>query len=245
MTHPVGLVWYGESPHAWVHDLPGCVAGGADRAALESMLPVAIAEHVAWLREHGEPCDESTDWDIAEEITAGQHRQDFLFEGDRAPVSDADLERFLARAEFARADLLAALRGMPDAVVDWMPPETAFAMYDPWAPEPRSIRDLIRHVLQLELFYRGSLRDGPAPGIAERVGDPGDERRLTIEALRALSPDDRVRVFAPLHPGSGTPGEWTLRKALRRMISHDRAHAAEIVQRRTWILLGPPVLRLA
>jgi predicted RNase H-like HicB family nuclease len=243
MSHPVGLVWYGASPQAWVLDLPGCVAGGADRATLESMLPVAIAEHLAWLREHGEPCDESTRWEVAEELTAGQHRQDFVFGGDRAPVSDADLDRYLARAEFARADLLAALRGVPDAVLNWAPPDTAFATYDAWAPEPRSIRDLLRHVLQLEVFYRGSLRDGTAPGIVERVGEPGDERRLTVEALRDLAPADRARVFGPLHPGSDTPGEWTLRKVLRRMISHDRAHAAEIVQRRTWILLGPPVLR--
>jgi hypothetical protein len=209
------------------------------------MLPVAIAEHLAWLREHGEPCDDATDWEIAEELTAGGHRRDFLFDGDRAPVTDVDLDRYLARAEFARADLLAALRGVPAAVLDWTPPETAFATYDPWAPEPRSIRDLVRHVLQLEVFYRGSLRDGAAPGIFDRVGEPADERRMTIEELRALAPADRARVFRPLHPGSDTPGEWTLRKALRRMISHDRAHAAEIVQRRTWILLGPPVLRLA
>lgn len=243
MAHRVELVWYGSALQAWVHDLPGCVAGGADRAALESMLPVAIGEHLAWLREHDEPCDASTDWEVVEEMTAGQHRQDFLFDGDRAPVSDTDLDRYLARAEFARADLLAALHGVPDAVLDWTPPETAFAMYDAWAPEPRSIRDVVRHVLQLEVFYRASLRDGPAPGIFERVAEPADERRQTVEALRGLARADRARVFRPLHPGSETPGEWTLRKALRRMISHDRAHAAEIVQRRTWILLGPPALR--
>jgi hypothetical protein len=32
----------------------------------------------------------------------------------------------------------------------------------------------------------------------------------------------------------------TIRKVLRRLISHDRDHAAEILQRRTWLLLGVP-----
>jgi hypothetical protein len=33
-----------------------------------------------------------------------------------------------------------------------------------------------------------------------------------------------------------------VRKLARRIITHERGHAAEIMQRRTWILLGVPEL---
>ncbi len=39
---------------AYVPDLPGCIATGADRAETEANMREAIAAHVALLREYGE-----------------------------------------------------------------------------------------------------------------------------------------------------------------------------------------------
>jgi hypothetical protein len=96
--------------------------------------------------------------------------------------------------------------------------------------------------VQFDVYYREGLRDGPAAGISQTVEDPATEGARTAAALRSLADADLGRVFRPLRPGQHQSEEWTVRRAARRMIAHERAHAAEILQRRTWVLLGTPAL---
>jgi predicted RNase H-like HicB family nuclease len=240
MSRRVGLVTDEAYVHAWVLDLPGCIVGGTNLSEVEQMLPVAIAEHVTWLRTHGEVIDASGTWAVAESIDSPPG--DFCFAGDRAPLDSDELEVNIARMGYARADLLAELEPLPDVILDWEPPASAFASFDPWAPNVRTIRGLARHVFQFEIYYREGLRDGPAKGIFEDVTDPAADRSSTVAALRACTANDRVRIYRPLRPGQSVAEEWTVRKVLRRIISHERAHAAEITQRRTWLLLGLPTV---
>lgn len=243
MTHPVGLVSYGAEFHAWVLDLPGCIAGGRDAEAVAQKLPLAIAEHAAWLQQHGERVDASTAWEVVERIDAGTQADgdgDFCFADDRRPLPREERETCIARLEFARADLLGLVAALPDVILDWAPPRSSVASFDAWAPETRSIRDIVGHVLSFEIFYRDSLQDGPARGIFEAVADAAAERKTTLALLRSLSDEQRARVYHPVRPGATAPGRWTMRKAMRRMLAHERAHAAEIQQRRTWILLDVP-----
>jgi len=240
LTHPVGLVDDGSRLLAWVLDLPGCVAGARDREGLDAALSLAIAEHTAWLRTQGEAIAESLDWRIAERVDAREAPGDPCFAAERASVTPHELATFIARLRRARQDLLDAVADLPPAVLDWAPPLSAMHAIDPWAPHARTMRQIASHVVRFEIYYRDGLRDGPAKGIFERPGDPGTERARTLALLDALRDDDRHRVFRPLRPGQSAPEQWTVRKFVRRMISHDRAHAAEIIQRRTWILLGVP-----
>lgn len=243
MTHPVGLVDYGDTLHAWVLDLPGCIAGARSEGELAPTLDLAIAEHCGWLRRHGEDIAIDTAWRIAERVDGCAYDGvggEFCFRAEQGAMSRDELDRGIARMGYARAGLGAAIGGLPGAVLDWAPPRSAFGAFDAWAPEVRTIRDVARHVLELEAYYRGGLADGPAAGIFGAVGGMDDERRITVDALRALDDDARARVYRPVRPGRSVAEEWTVRKALRRMISHERAHTAEIVQRCTWILLGAP-----
>ncbi len=243
MTYRVGLVSYGTESHAWVLDLPGCIAGGRDAEALARALPLVIAEHVAWLQQHGERVDAATAWEAVERIDARTQADadgDFCFADDERPSSRAELESWIARLEFARADLLGLVAALPEAILDWVPPRSSVAAFDAWATETRSIRDIVRHVLSFEVFYRDGLKDGPARGIFEPVADAAAARNTTLALLRSLSDEQRARLYRPIRPGVAAPGHWTVRKAVRRMIAHERAHAAEIQQRRTWILLGVP-----
>jgi hypothetical protein len=240
MTHKVGVVRHERFVHGWVLDLPGCIVGGQDVAEAEGKLPLAIAEHVGWLRAHGEAIESDDTWEIVEtkDAVAG----DALFDFERAPMPAEELDSLVRRLGHARTELLASIDGVPDAVLDWEPPRAAFASFDTWAPEVRTIRGVARHVFQFEPYYRDGLRDGPAAGIYEQVADPATEHARTVERLRSLSEDERSRVWRPLRPGQSAPEEWTVRKVARRIISHERVHAAEIVQRRTWVLLGIPSL---
>jgi hypothetical protein len=155
-------------------------------------------------------------------------------------MTAGDVGRLIRRAGYARDDLLRAVALLPDRVLDWQPPRSAFASFDAWAPDVRSIRELVHHALQLEAFYRGSLVDGPAVGVFERVRDAAAERGATNDLLRSLDPSSLARVYQPLHPGRTEASDWTVRKVMRRIISHDRVHHAEVLQRRSWLLLGVP-----
>ncbi len=239
MTHTIGMADYGDFRHAWVLDLPGCIVGGQTIGAIESMLPIVIAEHIGWLASHGEQIEHHGDWRIVETLD-GIAKPDFCFDAEKIALTPGELDVLIRRMSYARDDLMAALAPLTDVVVDWTPPASAFESFDAWAPEARSIRGLVTHVLQLEAFYRGALTDAAAPGIYESVSNPEKERARTVNAFRAMDGEALSRVYRPRHPGQPVGGEWTIRKAVRRIISHERAHTAEIEQRRTWLLLGVP-----
>lgn len=241
-AHRVGLVQYPAFLHAWVLDLPGCIAGGRDIYALGRLLPLVIAEHGAWPR-HGEQIETLPSWEIVEQVDAGAFAGaggEFCFGWEQAPLTAEELERGIARMQYARADLLDACLHLPDAILDWAPTVVDTSSFDAWAPEARTIRDIVEHVVQLEIYYRDSLHDSLARGIFERTGDPAAERAHTVALLRSLMDDERTRTFRPIHPSRDVAEEWTGRKVLRRIIAHERAHTAEIMQRRTWLFLGLP-----
>jgi hypothetical protein len=212
--------------------------------AIERLLPRLIAEHVAWLRQHGERADLLTTWDVVERIDGNAFASaggEFCFAWERTPMAVEELERGISRMEYARADLLDAIQHLPDMILDWAPSAVDTRSFDAWAPEARTIRGIVEHVLQLEVYYRDSLRNGPASGIFERTDDPATERARTLAQLRSLTDEQRSRVYRPTRPSRNVAEEWTVGKVLRRIISHERAHTAEIVQRRTWLLLGLPL----
>jgi len=241
MKHHVGLVMYESSLHAWVLDLPGCVTGGRDLDEAAEKLPLVLAEHVGWLRAHGEESEDSREWEVAEEVAGSTLAGgDALFAAEREALSIEELEMLVRRMDHARSDLLSAIDGVPDTVLDWAPPTTAFVSFDAWAPGVRTIRDVAQHVFRFEIYYRDGLRNGQAAGIFEPVAEPARDRAQTVELLRSLSDAGRSQSYRPVRPGQSMPEEWTVRKVVRRVISHERAHTAEVVQRKSWVLLGTP-----
>jgi hypothetical protein len=237
---------HGPRAHAWGHPLPGAAAGARDVEGLAAVLPLTIAEHLAWLRGHGETFAPADEWEIVETIDGtalGATGGEFCFAHDCAPLKRAELERLIARMEWSRAGLVASVDGLPDALLDWAPPASSYASFDAWAPEVRTIREIIGHVLQLEVYYRDGLSDGPARGIFERVADRASERAITLERLRAMTDDARSRVYMPVRPARTVAEPWTVRKLIARVIAHERMHTAEVQQRLAWLLLGVPKVR--
>ncbi len=241
--HRVGLVRYSGQVHGWVLSLPGCIAGAPSLDELDGPLRLAIAEHACWLRSRGEQASGDVNWEVVEQIdgealaaTGGE----FCFEDYRRPLSQDELEGGLRALAHARRDLVTATEDLANEVLHWAPPREAFRRFDAWAPEVRTIRDVARHVLELEAYYRAGLRDGPAAGIFERVSTPWDEHAVTVACLSELDAEGLSRSYWPVRPGRRQPEEWTVRKVLARLISHERVHTAEIWQRRSWVLLGTP-----
>ncbi|HIE37753.1 MAG TPA: DUF664 domain-containing protein [Anaerolineae bacterium] len=229
---------------AHVPDLPGCIVRASDRDEALRRVPEAIRETLAWLRRHGEavPTEEKpVEIEIAaESIGFGPFDPGdaaALFPPDREPVSPEEMERAFRFMAYARADLLALVRDLPDELLDWQPDERSF-----------SIRRLLRHVGNAEEWYVSRLvppetlppewkhdEEMPVFEFLEM------ERRTAIARLRQLTQEERAGVFYPAR-WTGHPEEpWTARKVLRRFLEHEREHTAqvrEILDRRRRHLLS-------
>jgi predicted RNase H-like HicB family nuclease len=233
---------------AWgqVFDLPGCTATAPSIAELEALFPLAAAEHLAWLGRHGEAIDLNSDIeiDVVERVdVAKSDAQDgeFCYDDDLRPLSDAEIAHGLRLMAYAREDLLAAIEDLPDEILDWRPPKSAMGRIDPWQPEPLTIREVVRQIASSASYYRNCLRDGPIADEPHEIAhDLIAQRAKSIATFTALSAEHRGRMFLPQTPWGAKPEHWTPRKTLRRIIAHERFHTAEIIQRKTWVLLGVP-----
>src|SRR3990170_2391162 len=123
MTYRVGIARRADgSADAWVLDLPGCRAAGGSVDDVRALLPVVVAEHVAWLQAHGESVATDAGLSVVEEIDG---RGEFVFEADKEPVGDADRERAPRRAGSAQDALTARGRPLPALVLAGRPPASS------------------------------------------------------------------------------------------------------------------------
>lgn len=213
-----------------VAELPGCFARADSRDAAERQIPNAIREFLCWLADHGEVTTEWHDDEIRiAGITAGtgpfEHGDAaMLLPDEREPLTDADLERAIRLAGYSRADLLATVVDLDDATLDRQP-----------APDAMSIRQILRHIGNAEEWYVSRLVD-PGRLPPEWEGDDrlpifdflDMERRTVVEQLRALSSNAREQVFYPTRWTRHLDEPWTARKALRRLLEHEREHLSQI-----------------
>jgi hypothetical protein len=246
-TYRVGAGDFGDHVEGWVFDLPGCQTVGPDRDAALALLHVVIAEHLSWLDGHGEVTRDAFPFEVKviEEVNVAEldvGGGEFCFADDLRPATPNDVERTIRRLGFARKDLIELVRPLPDTVLDWVPPPSALRI-DDWAPEVRSIRAILQHVAGADGYYARNVGSTPWPELTDSDRtDLFSQRQRAITRLRALTEDDRSRLFKH-RPG---PEEhWTVRKALRRFIAHERFHTREIEQRLAWLLLGVPVFQEA
>jgi hypothetical protein len=247
MRYRVGLAISENETNATVFDLVGCASVAPDRSSLLEILPVAIAEHVAWLQRHGESAPNDAEFEVTEEVDVSQSEAadgEFVFDADRQ--AEDEIEMSIRAMNHATSDLLAVVEPLPERILDWRPPESAMAKIDAWQPGVKTIREIASELPAGERYYRQGLREGPEPPEPELEWyDRSLQRERTIERLRGLSPDERGKVFLVTRSWQDRPEHWTARKAIRRIISHERFHTREIQQRLSWILLGVPEFRTA
>ncbi len=214
---------------AHVLDLPGCFARGNTRQeAVAATLPAIRAYH-AWLRRHGEPAppeNEPITCTVAEEgVGSGFYPGDAaaLFSPEKQPISPQEMERHFRLLAHSRADLLALVEGLPEAVLERK------------VGTAPSVGDLLRHIGNAEEWYVSRLvppetlppeweKDAELPLAAFLEM----ERWTALERLRRLTPEERSRI-AYSDRWTARPEEpWTARKALRRFLEHEREHTAQI-----------------
>lgn len=247
-VYRVGLTLGIDAVEGVVFDLPGCHATAPGEAALCAVLPVVIAEHIAWLDQHGDVTRDAFPFEVevAERVHAAALTDiaegEFCFEDDLRPATREDVEAAVRRMGYARNDLLAQVRHLPDQVLDWQPPASAVTQ-DDWAPGVRSIRGILEHIAGADGYYTGNVGSATRPASGGQDANLFESRQRAIERLRALPESDLGTVYERRQPWQMAGYErWTVRKALRRIISHERFHTREIEQRLAWLLVGAPEL---
>jgi uncharacterized damage-inducible protein DinB/predicted RNase H-like HicB family nuclease len=216
---------------AHVLALPGCILRASSRSEALDGLPQTIRDHCDWLRRHGEtaPCaGESIQIRVVQEILGSGPFDPgdaaALFAPDLDPVTAGEMERYLRLMGHARTDLLALVKDLSGEVLDWECDPGAF-----------TIRQVLRHLGNAEEWYVSRL---VPPDTLPREWD-GDEnlptfefiemeRRTVVTRLRQLTEAERSEVVHPTRWTEHPEEAWTVRKALRRALEHERQHTAQI-----------------
>lgn len=217
---------------AHVLSLLGCYTiANSSEAALDAV-PQAIWDYWAWLRQHGEDISEpeGTTPEVAE-VSRGfapfKHGdRAALFSPEREPIGVEEMETYIRRWGYARADLLTLTPNVADALLDWQP-----------GAGQMSIRQILRHVGNTNEWYLSRVIDPSALPVEWRDDEKMSifqflamVQRTVMIRMRKLSAKERARVSYPTTWTDYPDEPWTVRKALRRMIEHEREHTEQVVQ---------------
>jgi predicted RNase H-like HicB family nuclease len=223
MTYGTSLnIGQDGSTSAHVHDLMGCstLAGTRERALTK--LGSAIPDYYRWLGSNGEkvPAVRSPEIIVVEEVhTFGSPGDaggpDPLFKCDRIECTRVDISRCLQLLSYTRADLDNVTSKISSTVLDWKPQS-----------EPRSIRNTLNHVANVDIWYLSRIRADPGLD-KKRTKDVFEfleyARSLVREILPSLTRKQRNGIFHPKN-GSDYSWPWTATKVLHRLVSHERQH---------------------
>lgn len=225
----------------WLHEGhdgdPGIVALGLDflgfstwaesEADLLAKVPARFEEYAAWRSRHDAPLDPV---DSRVEIVERRVGDEILFPPDHEAARPEDIDLAVQLLGASRADLVARLRTAPPGALDWNPSYRRFASWADW----RTIRANLAHIANAEThYYMRNIGHHPS---GSEVAPDGDwqvflpqSRGQAIAFLEGVkSSRDLARVRTVDH-GYGEES-WSVRKALRRLVSHERMHTKSIAR---------------
>jgi uncharacterized damage-inducible protein DinB len=220
---------------AHVAELPGCFAVGSTAPLAAGAAPRAITEFLLWLKAHREPMVPEAhvarptmlDVSVAEVRSGGAPTKAGdkagLFEFDSEGWDDYKLERTLRWLGYSRADLLGKVRGLSEE-----------QMRAKHVAPGRTVHDTLWHVANAEYGYIMRVAGPRDESEAVTDDDPADVlerlervREVLVRYAREIPPDKRGEVVQSTW--GDRPGEpWTLAKALRRALEHEREHLREL-----------------
>ncbi len=232
---------------AAIAELPGCFARAPTKDEALSKLQNALAAHLAWLRQCGEPGPrrrQAVAIEVAEELVVTCDVKEgysaAFFAADLAPTTPELAARFVRLLGYSRAALLQSVAGLSAAALDRTDPKRRRARPKGEAPAPASIRAVLAHVARTEPWYASRLeRDEAAArracdaamALAARARDTLDlldrTREGALARLARLTDEERVRVT--IHRDE----PWSAHKVLRRLLFHERLHARSIAKMRS------------
>lgn len=193
-------------------DYLGAYTRGSSLDAAKSKMPNEIRSFALW---SGHPCA-ATQFDVvvseekSSELNICDADTDAIF-GTEALTMTAHEYRFLkALALKSAADFLALYKAIPQKQTSCLPERKTF-----YGAVPRTAAEMYEHTKNVNGYYFGEV------GVeCDNDGDIFDCRRRGFELM------EKQPNFLENKTFDGSYGEvWSLKKALRRFIWHDRIHA--------------------
>ena len=210
------------STQSHIHSLMGCFALASTKERSMFKLKSAIAEYFRWLRSYGEDVAIPTKPTLAvvQELRmrgspGDAGGPDPLLRCDKVAASHENVTCCLRLLSYTREDLLQLLFGLSEEALDWRP-----------QGEPRSVRNALRHIAQVDIWYLSRIdADPPFDKTKERdvFKFLTSSRTVVREALPSLTPTQLVKVFYP-RKWSDKAYPWTATKVLHRLVTHERQH---------------------
>ena len=194
-----------KGPVAHVPALPGASARGKTIEEAKENIRVAVEDYLSLLRDVGEQVPKASE-DIHLEF---EEVDGTTFLTDYDALRPNEMETLFRWMAVSRQELMDLVKSLSQEAFEWTPED-----------DTPSIRDILCHVAESDLWYTDRLKQWPEAPLYRLAATRG----VALERLRALSEEDRSRVT--VHEGE----EWTPRKVVRRMLEHEREHIAQLRQ---------------
>jgi predicted RNase H-like HicB family nuclease/uncharacterized damage-inducible protein DinB len=208
-----------------VFDLLGCIVQGTTTEEALEDAPRAIRSYLEFLHRHGEAVhpDEEIQTRIAEHNTEGTWVGSGHFSADLEPVMPEELEMYIRRLEWSRAEILELVNGLSEEQMVVKPLSSG-----------RPVKAILEHIFGSEYSYTrhfGKLDGirGSGSNVSRSKGAllawMGVLRDSEIKKLRSLS---RQELSEPFVLSKST---HTARRLVRRMLEHEWEHLVELKER--------------
>ena len=158
--------------------------------------------------------------EVVERVTGNE----ILFSSDYQAATPQFVDETIALLDATRTELLEAISEVTDDVLDWDPPYRHFPSWAHW----HTIRQILVHIANTETHYylpciNIATDIAPASEHAPWQAYLARHREVAVEALHILKTSHdlaRIRFY--------DDGAWSVRKALRRLVWHERLHTKSI-----------------
>ncbi len=206
----------------WGLDYPGCFSFGTDDAEALLKFPQVLLNYEAWIRLHAEiPWFQLGDLDFRVVESFACHvvehegkpcEVNAFFNDDLRPLQALEITQAMLVFDWQREELLAGIETLPTEFLDRMFPGQRW-----------SINGILEHISSTERYYLKCLGDKTSSHTQTEPLELLDySASLIHQCLPMFAGSDLCTTFGC--------EEWTPRKFVRRILSHQRDHIGDIRQ---------------
>jgi len=208
----IHCVWEhnGEDTLLYACDYPGAYTRGASMQEAYAKMPSEIRAYQRWAGLPEQTGEMAIVQEKRSDLVIRDADSDVIFDCERTALTMAEYQALKERVMKSAEDFQALYDSIPAKDRSVLPARSTF-----YGQVPRTAREMYEHTKNVNDYYFGEIDVA-----ADHDGTIAECRARGFAALEKM-PD-----FLQREPYEGSYGEeWSLRKAMRRFLWHDRIHA--------------------